>query len=414
MAVIKPFKGIRPTKEKAAEVAAPPYDVMDVSEAREYVKDKPYSFMHIEKSEIDCSDDYDVHDQRIFDKGRENLDKFIADGVMFQDKDDSLYIYRQYMGSHEQTGIVACASVDDYINDRIKKHENTREDKEIERAMHIDTVNANTGCVFLTYRKKESINKLVDAYISSNKPDYDFKDELDVRHEFYHVNDKSFIESVTGEFAKIDTLYVADGHHRSAAATRIAKKRREASANPTGKEEWNYFLSVIFPDDQMMIMDYNRAVKDLNGMSEDEFMKAVSGKFDIEEAGNDPKPSSLHKFGMYISGKWYTLTAKEEIIAKNDPIKSLDVSILQENLLDPLLNIKNPRTDKRIHFIGGIRGIKELEKLVDSKKYAVSFAMFPTSMAELMKVADSGNVMPPKSTWFEPKLRSGIVIHALS
>lgn len=414
MAVIKPFKGIRPTAEKAAEVAAPPYDVMDVSEAREYVKDKPYSFMHIEKSEIDCNDDYDVHDQRIFDKGRENLDRFISDGVMFQDSDDSLYIYRQHMGSHEQTGIVACASVDDYINDRIKKHENTREDKEIERAMHIDTVNANTGCVFLTYKRRESINSRVEAYISSHKPEYDFRDELDVRHVLYPVSDKEFIAAITDEFAKIDTLYVADGHHRSAAATRIAKKRREMTPNSTGKEEWNYFLSVIFPDDQMMIMDYNRAVKDLNGLSEDEFLKAVGRSFDISESGSDPKPSKMHTFGMYLSGKWYTLSAKEGIIAKNDPIKSLDVSILQDNLLDPVLNIKNPRTDKRIHFIGGIRGMKELEKLVDSKKYAVSFAMFPTSMDQLMNVADSGNVMPPKSTWFEPKLRSGIVIHSLA
>lgn len=414
MAVIKPFKGIRPVKEKAKDVCAPPYDTLNVKEARDMVKKNKYSFLHVEKSEIDCPDSYDVHDQRIFDKGRENLEKMLKERVMMQDKEECLYIYKQIMGKHTQTGIVAGASVDDYISDVIKKHENTREDKEIERAMHIDTIDANTGCVFLTYRKRAEINEIVERVMKESKPEYDFIDELNVRHIFYAVKDKKTIDEIVKMFAKIETLYVADGHHRSAAATRIALKRRKEEKSKSKTAEYNYFLSVIFPDDEMLIMDYNRVVKDLNGMSKEKFIKELEKKFFVQKIKIMQKPVKIHDFSMYIDKEWYTLRAKDEIIERRDFIKSLDVSILQENVLNPLLGIENPRSDKRINFIGGIRGIEELKKLVDSKKYKVAFALYPTSMEQLMNVSDSGKVMPPKSTWFEPKLRSGIVIHKLS
>ena len=414
MAVIKPFKGIRPVKEKAREVCAPPYDTLSVKEAREMVKKNKYSFLHVEKSEIDCPDSYDVHDQRIFDKGRKNLEKLLKEKIMFQDKEECLYIYKQIMGKHEQTGIVTVASVEDYINDVIKKHENTREDKEIERAMHIDTINANTGSVFLTYRKRADVNEIVKKTMRDLKPEYDFIDKLNVRHIFYVVKDKKTIDIIVKIFAGIENLYVADGHHRSAAATRIALKRRKEEKSTSKTEEYNYFLSVIFPDDEMMIMDYNRVVKDLNRMTKDKFIKELEKKFVIEKIKRMQKPVKIHDFTMYIEDESYIIKAKDEIINRCDFIKSLDVSILQENVLGPLLNIENPGTDKRIDFIGGIRGIKELKKLVDSKEYRVAFALFPTSMEQLMNVSDSGKVMPPKSTWFEPKLQSGIVIHKLS
>jgi len=414
MAVIKPFKGIRPVKEKAREVCAPPYDTLSVKEAREMVKKNKYSFLHVEKSEIDCPDSYDVHDQRIFDKGRKNLEKLLKEKIMFQDKEECLYIYKQIMGKHEQTGIVTVASVEDYINDVIKKHENTREDKEIERAMHIDTINANTGSVFLTYRKRADVNEIVKKTMRDLKPEYDFIDKLNVRHIFYVVKDKKTIDIIVKIFAGIENLYVADGHHRSAAATRIALKRRKEEKSTSKTEEYNYFLSVIFPDDEMMIMDYNRVVKDLNRMTKDKFIKELEKKFVIEKIKRMQKPVKIHDFTMYIEDESYIIKAKDEIINRCDFIKSLDVSILQENVLGPILGIENPRTDKRIDFIGGIRGIKELKKLVDSKEYRVAFALFPTSMEQLMNVSDSGKVMPPKSTWFEPKLQSGIVIHKLS
>ncbi|MDD3803511.1 MAG: DUF1015 family protein [bacterium] len=414
MAKVKPFRGIRPVKEKAKEVCATPYDTLSVKEAREMVKNNRYSFLHVEKSEIDCPDSYDVHDQRIFDKGKENLEKLLKEKVMFQDKDECFYIYRQIMGKHTQTGIVAAASVEDYINDVIKKHENTREDKEIERAMHIDTIDANTGCVFLTYRKRDDIKEIVENAIRENKAEYDFVDELGVRHIFYVVNDKKTVDAIVKAFSKIDTLYVADGHHRSAAATRIALKRRKEDKSKSKDAEYNYFLSVIFPEEEMLIMDYNRVVKDLNGMTKESFLKKLEKNFTVTKLKVMQKPAKLHDFTMYIDKEWYTIRAKDEIVDRRDFIKSLDVSILQDNVLDPMLGIKNPRTDKRINFIGGIRGIEELKRLVDSKEYKIAFALYPTSMEQLMNVSDTGKVMPPKSTWFEPKLRSGIVIHKLS
>ncbi len=413
MAIVRPFKGIRPAKGKASEIASPPYDVINSEEAREFVKDKPYSFLHVVKPEIDLPEDIDLYDDKVYAKGRENLDKLINDKMMIQDNVDSLYIYQQVMGDHKQTGIVACASVDDYINDIIKKHEHTREDKENDRARHVETLDANTGPVFLTYKADMELKDIIAQFIATKEPEYDFTDENNIRHILYVLSEKETIDKVLSIFDHIEYLYVADGHHRSAAAVRVAKKKREENPSYTGNEEYNYFLSVIFPDDEMMIMDYNRAVHDLNNHSVQSFTDAVKENFDIEEMHAQYKPDDLHRFGMYIDSKWYKLTAKNDIIP-DDPVKSLDVSILQENVLNPLLGIENPRKDKRIDFIGGIRGLKELERLVDSGKFKVAFALYPTSISQLISVADSGKVMPPKSTWFEPKLRSGMVIHRLS
>lgn len=413
MAIVRPFKGIRPAKGKAAEIASPPYDVINSEEAREFVKDKPYSFLHVVKPEIDLPEDIDLYDDKVYAKGRENLDKLIDDRMMIQDNVDSFYIYQQIMGDHKQTGIVACASADDYIKDIIKKHEHTREDKENDRARHVETLDANTGPVFLTYKADMELKDIIAQFNATKEPEYDFTDENNIRHILYVLSEKETIDRVVSIFDHIEYLYVADGHHRSAAAVRVANKKRDENPSYTGNEEYNYFLSVIFPDDEMMIMDYNRAVHDLNSHSVQSFIDAVKEKFTVEEMQSQYKPDDLHRFSMYIDSKWYKLTAKNEIIP-DDPVKSLDVSILQENVLNPLLGIENPRKDKRIDFIGGIRGLKELEKLVDSGKFKVAFALYPTSISQLISVADSGKVMPPKSTWFEPKLRSGMVIHRLS
>ncbi len=413
MAIVKPFKGIRPVKEKVGDIASPPYDVINSKEAREYVKDKPISFMHVVKPEVDLPEGIDIYDESVYQKGRENLDKLIADGNLMQDETESLYIYKQIMGEHEQTGIVACASADDYINDVIKKHEHTREVKENDRAKHVETLDANTGPVFLTYKADKEIKKIINDYIDSHECEYDFTDELNVRHIMYVVSEQNVIDRIVQLFGGIEFLYVADGHHRSAAGTRVAKKKRSEHPDYTGKEEFNYFLSVIFPDDEMLIMDYNRAVRDLKGMNDNEFKKVIAENFEIEEQPSQYKPQSVHTFGMYLNNKWYKLTARNNIISE-DPVKSLDVYILQEHLLTPVLDIGDPRKDERISFIGGIRGLAELEKLVNSGDYKVAFAMYPTSIHQLIEVADAGRVMPPKSTWFEPKLRSGLVTHRLS
>lgn len=413
MAIVRPFRGIRPAKGKAADIASPPYDVINSEEARDFVKDKPYSFLHVVKPEIDLPEDMDLYDDRVYAKGRENLDKLVNDGLMIQDNTDSLYIYQQVMGDHKQTGIVACASADDYINDIIKKHEHTREDKENDRAKHVETLDANSGPVFLTYKADMEIKDIIASFIASSEPAYDFTDENSVRHILYVLSDKETIDRIVSVFDHIEYLYVADGHHRSAAAVRVAKRKREQHPDYTGDEEFNFFLSVIFPDDEMLIMDYNRVVHDLNGHADEAFIDAIKEKFDVEEVSGQYKPEDVHRFGMYMNSKWYRLTAKDAIIP-DDPVKSLDVAILQDNVLNPLLGIENPRKDKRIDFIGGIRGMKELVRLVDSGKFKVAFALFPTSITQLISVADSGQVMPPKSTWFEPKLRSGMVIHRLS
>ncbi len=417
MSVVKPFRGVRPAKGLEEKVAAVPYDVVNFEEAREIALPNPCSFLHIEKSEIDLDPGLHMHDRKIFEKAKENLKKFIAEGTMIRDEKKCYYIYRQIMPIgdklHSQTGLLAGASVEEYEKDLIKKHEHTRKDKEEERTLHVDTANANTGPVFLAYKQRKSIDDIVEN-ITGQNPDYDFTATDGIRHTLWVVSDEKTINNIADEFKKIDCLYVADGHHRSAAATRVAQRRRSENPHHTGEEEYNFFLSVIFPANQLYIMDYNRAVKNLAGNTPEEFMEKISEKFDIEKVGKEPyKPESLHTFGMYLEGSWFKLSAKKGTYPEEDPVASLDVAILQENLLEPILGIKNPREDKNIDFIGGMRGLKELVKLVDSGKFKVSFAMYPTSMEQLMKVADQGKVMPPKSTWFEPKLRSGMVVHLL-
>ncbi len=413
MAIIKPFKGLRPRKELAAKVAAPPYDVLSSEEARALAKNNPYSFLHINKPEIDLPPGTDLYDESVYQKGKENLQRFIKEGILIQDEKPMFYIYRQIMGNHQQIGLVAGASVEEYEKNLIKKHELTRADKEEDRVKHVNTLNAQTGPVFLTYKAQPEIDALIDQIIQ-NQPEYDFTAEDGIRHTFWLVENDEDIKRLQELFKKLDCLYVADGHHRSAAAMRVKQMRQAQNPDHTGEEEYNYFLTVIFPHNQMYIMDYNRVVKDLNGLSKDEFLQKVAEKFEIEKLGaTTEKPSQKHEFRMYLDGEWYRLTAKPGTFDTNDPVAQLDVSILMENLLVPILGIGDPRKDKRIDFVGGIRGLEELKRRVDSGEMKVAFALYPTSIEDLMAIADAGKIMPPKSTWFEPKLRSGLVVHLL-
>jgi len=417
MADIRPFKGLRPKENLVEKIASPPYDVLNSEEAREMVKDNPYSFLHVVKPEIDLPKSVDHYSEKVYKKAEENLKKLIEKNWMIQDKKNCFYIYKQKMEEHEQIGIMAAASVDDYENNIIKKHEYTRKAKEEDRTKHVDTLDANTGPVFLTYKSKKELDKIINEYIKNNKPVYDFTsdDGIKVEHVFWVVNDDETISKIKNNFENIDVLYIADGHHRSKAAQRARDIKKEQNDNHTGDEEYNYFLSVIFPHNQMYIMDYNRVVKDLNNNTDKEFVNKIKEKFEVEKYldSNPFKPEKKHQFGMYLDGSWYKLEAKNDSYDSNDPIQSLDVAILQNNLLTPILDIGNPRTDNRINFVGGIRGMNELEKLVDSGDYEVAFSMYPTSIEQLMDVADADKVMPPKSTWFEPKLRSGICVHLL-
>ena len=414
MSIIRPFKGYRPTQELCSKVAALPYDVMTSDEAREMVKDNPYSFLHIDKAEIDLPKDTDHYSDVVYQKAKDNLCNMVKDGIYIQDKKPVLYIYQLTMNGKSQTGLVACTSIDEYIENKIKKHELTRADKEEDRIRHVDTCNANTGPIFLTYKNKENIDKIINKAIEK-EPIYDFTAEDGIKHTVWLIDNDEVINSLISEFKSIPALYIADGHHRNASAVKVGLKRRQENPNYTGDEEFNYYLSVIFPDNQLYIMDYNRVVKDLNGLNKDEFIAKVSEKFDVAEYnGNDCyKPSEKHTFGMYLDKKWYSLKAKDAIVDENDTVACLDVSILQKELLSPILGIGDPRTDKRIDFVGGIRGLKELEKRVDSGEMKVAFSMYPTTMEQLMNIADDNKIMPPKSTWFEPKLRSGIFVHEL-
>jgi uncharacterized protein (DUF1015 family) len=418
MARVKPFRGLRPRKDVAAKVAAPPYDVISSEEARTMASGNELSFLHVSKPEIDMDTKIDQYDERVYEKGRENLQKLIKNGTLLQDNKDCFYLYRQIMplpeGEHTQIGLVACASVDEYQADLIKKHELTRKDKEDDRTRHVYTLQANTGPVFLTYQAQKSIDDLIAGFEKA-EPEYDFKSDDGIRHIFWVLNDKKSIESLEKEFDKIPILYVADGHHRSASATRVREIMKVQNPNHNGEEEYNFFLSVIFPHDQMNIMAYNRVVKTLNNSSVEEFLRKVGEKFDIQEMGTEvPKPENSHCFGMYLNGTGYLLKAMPDSFDHSDPVASLDVSILQINLLSPILGIKEPREDKNIDFIGGIRGNDELKKLVDSGKFKVAFSLYPTSIKDLIDVADAGKIMPPKSTWFEPKLKSGLALHLLS
>lgn len=411
MVVVKPFKAIRPYKEFSEKVASLPYDVMNTEEAKEMAKGNKYSFLHITRSEIDLPDCVDVHCKEVYEKGKENFELFIKNKILFQDESEYFYIYRQIMKGRSQIGLVAVCSVDEYQKEIIKKHEKTRKDKEDDRVEHITTLKANAEPVFLTYKHDFEIDTLF-AQIMKNVPEYDFTTNDGIQHTLWVIKDNKNISFIENKFKTIDCMYVADGHHRSAAASRVKDAFMKENKNHNGSERYNFFLNVIFPDNQMYIMDYNRAVKDLNGYSKDAFFKKVEEKFIITES-SVKSPQKANTFGMYIDGKWFTLTAKPEILTSTDPLEVLDVSILQNNILAPLLGIDDPRTNKRIDFIGGIRGMEELERIVDDKSHAVAFSMFPTSMKQLMDIADSNKIMPPKSTWFEPKLRSGLFIHSL-
>lgn len=413
MSVLRPFRAVRPKKEYASEVAALPYDVMNSEEAREAVKDKPLSFLHVDKAEVDLPEDTYIYDEKVYLKARENLLKLVSDGICEQDREPMLYIYRQVMNGRAQTGIVGCASIDDYINNVIKKHELTRADKEQDRINHVDYCDANTGPIFLTYRGRSEIDAVTEKYVSKT-PEYDFTADGGVRNTVWVIDDKSDISALTELFKDVPYLYIADGHHRAASAVNVGIKRRKANPDYDGTEEFNYFLAVYFKSDDLAIMDYNRLIADYNGMTKDELLEKISDKFQIDFIGKDAyHPEKKHTFGMYIDNNWYKLTAKSGSFNDTDPVERLDVSILQKNVITPVFGIKDPRTDKRIDFVGGIRGLEELEKrcALDMK---IAFSMYPTTLDDLMDIADASKIMPPKSTWFEPKLMSGLFIHKLS
>ncbi len=417
---IKPFRGIRPVPEKISEVASPPWDVLSSTEAREKAKDNPNSFLHIIRPEIDFSSDIESYNRKVYTKGAKNLKRFIDQKILIQDEEPHFYIYKLRMNTHEQVGLVATASIEDYLQGKIKKHEHTLSHKASDRANHVDILNAQTGPVFLTYHTQEKINDLIKKGMEK-KPIYDFVGDYDVQHTFYIVNNKTLIKEFESAFLEVEALYIADGHHRSAAAARVYEKRKTDNPKHTGNEPYNYYLTVIFPDSQMRILDYNRIIKDINGHTPETLIQKITQRFQIQqyESNNQEpgqkayKPKEPHTFGMYLEGKWYCLSARKEILNHSNPIDLLDVSILQDNVLAPILRIADPRTDKRIQFVGGIRGMGWLEELVNRGKYRIAFSLYPTSIKELMSVADAGEVMPPKSTWFEPKLASGVVIHML-
>ncbi|WP_434309947.1 DUF1015 domain-containing protein [Hominifimenecus sp. rT4P-3] len=413
MAVFRPFAALRPEKEVAAKVAALPYDVMNSEEARQMAAGNPYSFLHVDKAEIDLEPSVNLYSDAVYEKAASNLKQMIEDGVYLKEEANCYYIYRQIMGARSQAGIVGCASIDDYLENRIKKHELTRAEKEEDRIRHVDTCNANTGPIFLTYRSSKELSHLTREWMANHQPEYDFTAEDGVRHTVWVISCEETVKELERAFQEIPDFYIADGHHRAASAVKVGLRRREQKPDFDGTEEFNYFLAVAFPSEELHILDYNRVVCDLNGLSQEAFLEKVQEKFKVfQYLGEHCRPERRHTFGMYLDGMWYLLEARPESFNEKDPVRSLDVSILQENLLTPILGIGDPRKDSRIDFIGGIRGVTELERLVDGGM-AVAFSMYPTGMDELMDIADSGNTMPPKSTWFEPKLRSGLFLHEL-
>ncbi len=412
MATFRPFKAFRPKPEFAAEVAAKPYDVLNSDEAREEVKGHPLSFLHVGKPEVDLDPSVDLHDPQVYAKGRENLMKLISDGVLVEDPEPYVYLYAQTMGDHTQYGLVGCASVEEYWNDIIKKHEHTRKDKEEDRCEHVRVTNAHSGPIFLTYPDNPEIDAIVDE-IKATTPENNLVAADGIRHQSWVIRDRAKIDLLQKLFSGIPYLYVADGHHRSAAASIVGRERAKANPDHKGDEEYNFFLAVYFPAGQLKILDYNRVVKDLNGKTPEEFLLALGKEFTVVETERQVRPSKKGEFGMYLGGVWYTLNATKELLNNPDPVESLDVAILQNYVLDALLAIKDPRTDKRIDFVGGIRGLDELERRVDNGEMKVAFSMYPTSIHELISIADAGKIMPPKSTWFEPKLRDGLFVHFL-
>lgn len=416
MARVKAFKGLRPPVEIAADLASRPYDVMNSQEARIEAKGNKYSLLHVTKAEICLPEGTDEHSQEVYDKVVENFQMFKDNGWLVKDKEPKLYIYAQTMDGRTQYGIVGCTHIDDYFNNIILKHELTRKDKEDDRMIHVNITNANVEPVFFTYPAHKEIDAIVSSVVNGEKPIYDFVAPLDgFGHKFWVINDVQKIKRLEEIFDKeIKYLYVADGHHRTAAAARVGLERKAKNPNHTGEEEYNYFMAVIFPDNQLKIIDYNRVIKDLNGLTEEEFIAKLQKNFVVEKLGSDIySPAKLHEFSMYMNGAWYRMTAKEGTYDDNNPIGVLDVTILSNLVLDEILDIKDLRTSKRIDFVGGIRGLGELVRRVDSKEMVAAFALYPVSMQQLIDIADSGNIMPPKTTWFEPKLRSGLVIHEL-
>jgi len=412
MPLIRPFTGLRPRAEFAAQVIAPPYDVVTTDEARARATGKPWSFLHISRPEIDLPVGTDPYDPSVYRKGRENFDRQIAAGVLLRDPEPYYYLYRLVMGTHTQTGLVAAASVAAYESQRIRRHEHTRPDKEDDRVRQIDALNAQTGPVFLTYRHDATIDHIVDD-ATRRSPDVDVNADDGVRHSLWVMRDPAITQTLTHTFEAMDCLYIADGHHRSAAAARVAAARRKIAAGARNDNACDYFLSVIFPDNQMQILPYNRVVKDLHGLQPDTFLERVAAAFHVERTRSAVAPMHAAEFGMYCAGQWYRLVVHADRVPRSDPVPRLDVSLLADNLLAPILGINDPRRDKRIDFVGGIRGLKELEQRVDCGQMAVAFSLFPTALADLMVVADAGSVMPPKSTWFEPKLADGLVSHVL-
>lgn len=413
MAIIKPFRGIRPPKDLVEQVASRPYDVLNSEEARKEAEGNEKSLYRIIKPEIDFPAGTDEHDPRVYDKAAENFAMFQQKGWLVQDEKEKYYVYAQTMNGKTQYGLVVCTYVDDYMTGKIKKHELTRRDKEEDRMKHVRVNNANVEPVFFAYPHKDEIDAIV-AKVVAGKAEYDFVAPDGFGHHFWVIEDEATIQRITEIFAEIPSLYIADGHHRSAAAALVGDEKRKQNPNHKGDEEYNYFLAVCFPDNQLNIIDYNRVVKDLNGLSDEEFLSALNKNFEVKEMGTDIyKPNKLHNFSLYLSGKWYSLTAKEGTYDDNDPIGVLDVTISSNLILDEILGIKDLRSDKRIDFVGGIRGLGELKKRVDSGEMKVALALYPVSMKQLIDIADSGNIMPPKTTWFEPKLRSGLVIHKL-
>ena len=412
MATVRPFRGLRPAREYVSRVASPPYDVIDSDEARQYAGGNPYSFLHVVKPEIDLDPEIDLYDDIVYARGKENLERFVAEGVLVQDEEPYFYIYELRMGDHLQTGLVACTSAEEYRQGIIKKHEFTRAEKEADRTRHVDTLNANTGPVLLTYRSDPRIDVMVER-AKAEEPVFTFESDNDIGHRFWVLRDTAVNSSIRERFANIDSLYIADGHHRSASGQRVMELRKGQNSDHSGDEEYNFFLSVLFPHDQLKILAYNRVVTDLHGLEVDGFLSRIEEEFDLSETA-EPSPPAAKQMSMFLEGKWYRLKAKEGTYPPDDPVESLDVSILMNNLLTPVLGIGDPRIDRRINFVGGIRGTGELERLVESGRYRVAFAMHPTSVNQLLTIADAGKVMPPKSTWFEPKLKSGLVIHRLS
>lgn len=413
MAKVKPFRGLRPPKQFVEQVASKPYDVLSSEEARAEAEGNEKSLYHIIKPEIDFEPGTGEHEQKVYDKAVENFQKFQREGWLVQDEKEQYYLYAQTMDGRTQYGLVVGASVDDYLTGKIKKHELTRKEKEVDRMHHIEINNANIEPVFLSFPTNEVLERVI-AQTAKTQPEYDFVSEDGIGHTLWCISDDAVINEITEVFVKIPYLYIADGHHRTAAAAHVGEEKAKADPNHTGKEEYNYLLAVCFPESHLKVMDYNRVVKDLNGLTDEEFLQKVGEKFVVEDKGTEIyRPAALHNFSLYLGGKWYSLTAKEGTYDDNDPIGVLDVKISSDYILRDILNIVDLRTDKRIDFVGGIRGLGELKDRVDSGEMKMALALYPVTMRQIIDIADSGNIMPPKATWFEPKLRSGLIIHKL-